>query len=249
MAETAPRRRRLHMMVDQERYSQNTERRQKRLQGDMLSLLEEAADLAGLDHASWDKQEAGDGLLAVMQEDVDDAKVLSDFLTHLNALLGEDNAPLRREFRLRLRVALVHGISIDGPNGKPGQAPISAGRLIDAPVVKAALADSEEANMVVVIDDRLFEDVVRQRLRGLRPEAWVRVRVKVKTFDAPAYISVPGHHPAAEPTWDPRATSSGEADTDRAVRTAPNVIAVDHSTAVGRDYFRDVRPQSPPPSR
>jgi hypothetical protein len=242
MAETAPRRRRLHMLVDQERYSPNTERRQKRLQGDMRSLLEEAAGSAGLDHASWDLQEAGDGLFVVMPEDVDDARVLGDFLTHLNVLLGEDNAPLRPECRLRLRVALVHGISIEGPNGRPGQAPVTAARFVDAPVVKDALAGTGEANMVVVIDDRLFEDVVRQRLRGLRPEAWAQVRIKVKTFDGPAYISIPGHRPAAEPTWIPP-TSPAAADGPRAGDPVRNIRVIgDRNIAVGGDYNKYPRP-------
>lgn len=173
MAESASRRR-LHMKAELESYSRSAERR---LQYDMVSLLEEAADWAGLDHSSWDLREAGGGL-SVAMGDVDGALVLGDFVPQLDVLLEEYNACLELGARLRVRLALVRGDDAEGPER-------AAARLAGTEAVRATLADAERANMVVVIDGRLFDDVVRERMRGLRPEAWV------EACEGAGYIGVP----------------------------------------------------------
>jgi hypothetical protein len=196
-------------MADQERYGSRTERRQEMLQRDMLRLLNEAAAEAALDCPDWSRQEGGDCEFAVLPEDVDDARVVSDFIYELDIALGDYNIDLRPEARLRLRVAFVHGISIEGANGRAGQAPVSAARLVNATVVKQALAEAQEANLVVVVDDRLYADVVCQRLRGLRPETWTRIQIKDKEFDAPAYVRVPRYQLAVVDAQPDAADSDG----------------------------------------
>src|SRR5216683_284417 len=108
MAETALRRHRLHVMVDQEDYSSKTERRQEQLQGDMLSMLDEAADAAGLNNASWYRQAGGDSLFAVLPEDAGVSWVIADCILEVDVARGEYNVHLRAEARLRLRIAMVH---------------------------------------------------------------------------------------------------------------------------------------------
>jgi hypothetical protein len=204
----------------------------------MLELIREAADAAVLGFESWECQPGGDSLFAVLPEDVDDARVIADFVRKLDDGLSEYNARLKDSHRLRLRVTLVHGISVEGALGRPGSAPVAVSRLSDAPVVKQALAASQRANMVVAIDHRLYEDVVRQRLNGLRPEDWARVSIKVKSFRSTAYLSIPGHHPVpqTEPA-DPGDTGTVAESVQHARVTGNKNVVVqgNGNTVAGRD--------------
>jgi hypothetical protein len=220
------------MMADQEHYSSRLENRQEAVQRDMLRLLKEAAREAALDRTAWYRQEGGDSEFAVLPEDVDDARVVSDFVRELDFALTDYNVDLRPEARLRLRVALVHGISVEGAYGRAGQAPVTVARLVNAPVVREILARTLEANLVVVIDDRLYEDVVRQQRRGLRPGAWTRVHVQDKEFDAHAYVSTPRCHP---PVPGPQPADRKPEPARQAIVAASGDQKIDSSVIAGRD--------------
>lgn len=248
MAKSSSRQRRLHMLADQEGYGPRLDDRQDALQRAMLDIFDKAAHEAVVDRPSWKRQPGGDSELARFPAHTDDARVLADLVRELDTGLGDYNRPLQRHERLRLRVAFVHGFSASGANGWVGQAPVRAARLADAPVTKDVLARTEDANLVVVIDRQLFDDVVTQRRRGLCPEKWARVRVKLKELDESAYIYVPRHsprdlgagHTSAARVPPPVSGHAAESD-QRSPR--PNVTASGHhSIAAGHDV--KIGPQS-----
>jgi hypothetical protein len=87
MAETNAYGPRVCLVADMEAYSGLTISGQVR-QWDTLDLLYgTAARTAGLDPASWYRQAAGDGILAVLPEGADGAQVLADFTGELGAAL------------------------------------------------------------------------------------------------------------------------------------------------------------------
>jgi class 3 adenylate cyclase len=196
MAETTVLRRRLHMMADLAGYSSLLGPLQAQRQADMLSLLEAAAAAAGLDPGSWYRQATGDGLFAVLPEGTDTARAVIDFIRELDTALSGYGGSQGAEPRLQLRVALTVGASQRTQHGWAGQGVVAVARLADAPVVKEVLAGSPRANMAVVIDHSLYEDLAAQHLPGFRPDAWARVRIRAKELDADAFLSVPGISPA-----------------------------------------------------
>jgi hypothetical protein len=120
---------------------------------------------------------------------------------------------------------------------------VRAARLVDAEVTRKALTRTEDANLVVIIDERLFREVVTEELRGLRPQAWTPVRARAKNFDETAYLYVPGHAPRV-----PGSKSSGalEGDAPRARSEAGSRPNVDLVTAWETSGSRRMQPRKSP---
>lgn len=108
-------------------------------------------------------------------------------LVRVNRTLADGN-------QIRLRVALVDGMSETAPYGWAGEAPVVASRLVNADQTRKALILASCCPLVVILDDRIYQDVVRQQFRGLRPGDYVHVVVQhdSKDFERDAWIAVPG---------------------------------------------------------
>lgn len=223
------RQRRLHMAADQERYGSRSERRQEVLQKAMRIAIDTAAREANLDQLSWERQPGGDSELVVFPADTDDARVIADLIRELDTALGEFNACLRPDERLRLRVALTCGFSTRSDLGWAGEAPVRAARLVDAKVTREALTRTEDTNLVVIIDGRLFHEVVEEGLRGLRPGLWASVRARAKNFDETAYLYVP--HYSSMPGSD-RSRTFGNRNGIRRFYTTTKRGSKPHRTAL-----------------
>ncbi len=68
-------------------------------------------------------------------------------------------------------------------------------RYLNAPEVKRALAAAGSASLVVVISDRLYQDVVRSRFHGHDPEEYRRIHVEQKGFAGYGWVRLPGVDP------------------------------------------------------
>ncbi|SCF17686.1 hypothetical protein GA0070216_10620 [Micromonospora matsumotoense] len=66
---------------------------------------------------------------------------------------------------------LVH---LDGDNGFPGEAVVTACRLVDSPQLKAALRRFPDAQVALIVSDRLYQDVSRH-YGDPRPAHFLRV--------------------------------------------------------------------------
>ena|ERR1035438_3213644 len=171
--------------IDMERYSARGDADQLASQHDLDEVLGTAALRAGLDRDLWQEEAGGDGELAVFPADTDIARVLSDFTRELNTCLSEINRPRRRDARLRLRLAFHYGLLIDAPFGPAGSAPIIVSRLLDAGLLRQALAAAAEANLVLIVSQTLYDSIVMSGFGGLAPSAYHQVRVVApeKGFD------------------------------------------------------------------
>jgi hypothetical protein len=154
--------------------------------------LSEALDLAAhralLDRGAWVCQPRGDGELAILPAGTDVAWVISEFAARVIEALAElrDSAPTSPP--IRLRMAMHHGPLTTGRFGAVGHAPIATCRLLDAPVVRRVLAAETSCSMVLVVSERLYEEVVRTRFYGLAPERFQRIRVAAKGTSYTAYV-------------------------------------------------------------
>ena len=181
----------LVVTTDLENFSKLSILEQAAAQADLVRVLDEAADAAELRREDWYRQVRGDGELAVLPPDTDAAWVISNFTHQLTLLLQRPAGP-----RLRVRLAMHHGVFTAGQLGPVGPAPIVASRLLDAKQVKAALAQSTEA-MVLVVSDQLYRDVVLTEFHGLAPGRFTAIRAHIK------HVNYSGHLCVGSPRSEP----------------------------------------------
>ncbi|MEV0586874.1 hypothetical protein [Nonomuraea sp. NPDC050310] len=185
-------RRGLILAVDAKGYGSGTDQRHEAIQAGLIKVLTEAAAGAGLDREAWARQGSGDGELAILPPHEHEPAVLDDFVHKLATALRRHNADLRDEARLRLRLAVHHGASMPSANGFAGQAVVTACRLADSDAARAALASAPEADLVLVLSERVFEDTVRQGHTAHEPDDFTPALARTKEGEEIAWIRVLG---------------------------------------------------------
>ncbi|MEV5575779.1 hypothetical protein AB0L06_37565 [Spirillospora sp. NPDC052269] len=183
--------RRPMISVDATGYGSGDDQRQSDIQKGLLDVLDQAAESAGLDRGSWERQGAGDGEFAVLLPQTAEGRLVGDFPRHLAAFLNRRNGDAPWENRLRLRLAIHYGTAIADVNGRSGQGPVEVARLCDSPPLRVALKESK-ADLAVMLSDRVFADIVRNgHALSVAPEDFREVMVEVKTFRARAWLWIP----------------------------------------------------------
>lgn len=188
----APFDRRLCLAIDMEGYGSHVSARHTQIQADLITLTEQAATLAGLNHSRWTIQHSGDGQFAVLPRDEHDAAVVDDFVRTLHNELRYLNEVRQPSWRIRLRVAIHFGPADPAPAGFAGSAPVTVGRLLDSHPLRLALRAEPEAHLAVVLSRQLFEDTVQAGRTTLRSEDFVPVQIRNKEFDDTAWLRIPG---------------------------------------------------------
>ena len=181
---------RLCVATDIEKYSRFTDAAALRAQERLVAVLEAARRRAGIDESRVDLQEQGDGQFAVLPPDIEEQRVIPDLVRALRLELHDVNAELNVEAMLRLRIAMCRGAIRRGANGYVGSTAIAVHRMLDAPSVRAALAEEEAAMMVVAISDSVYMEVVAQGNSDLNPADFRQVSAKLpeKGFEETAWI-------------------------------------------------------------
>ncbi|MEV0270443.1 hypothetical protein AB0H43_16805 [Hamadaea sp. NPDC050747] len=185
--------RRLLIAADMESYSSRDNVLQYRAQRGFHDVMNAAARRLGLDRLQWVTQQNGDGELAILPEGTDETRIVTTLPPVVDRLLRDYNRGLAAEARVRLRIALHEGlVHLDGANGFPGEAIVTVCRLVDSSAAKRALKVFPNANVALIVSDRIYRDVVRH-YHDLRPERFQRVTAQVtgKNFGEPAWIYVP----------------------------------------------------------
>lgn len=184
--------RRLCVAADVVSYGGRSGRRQKEVQDEIIAMFDHAAERSGLDRRRWVKQPAGDGEFAVLPLDEPDSAVIDDYVQHLNDDLCRFNEVRTPQHQIRLRLAVHYGPAQAAANGFAGSAPVITGRLLDSAPARAALRVRPEANLVLIISQRVFEDTVEAGHTRLRPDQFCRVDVNVKELHEIGRLHVPG---------------------------------------------------------
>lgn len=128
---------------------------------------------------------SGDGMAVFLPVGVDYTRTLPGLLTSSVARLTSDNRRYRD--RMRLRMAIGTGlVGAEGPTGLTGELIIDLNRLLDSTVLRQAVVDHRESNLVVLVANALHDDVIRPGY--LDPATFTRVEVTVKEFTAPAWL-------------------------------------------------------------
>lgn len=224
---------RLMITSDIENYGDRCDSDQVELQRTLIRLLDMAARAAGLALLQWKRQPQGDGEFTVLPPETDASTVLGPFITALARGIERVNQQdVRRRMRMRLA---VHGgpIHVEGAAGSPGRHAVQSGRLVGADSLRAAMSACKDADLGVIISDRIFDDFVGQGYGGPSPEEFRHVHAKSKTNEYRAYIHLPGHNvhrlsELDEYDVEPRKHPNDE-DQDKGVRHG--------EITVGRDYY------------
>lgn len=182
-------------MVDVEDYSTKDIIDQLAAQRGLAEVLDTAAEAAGLQRLTWERQDSGDGELAVLPEGESQSAAVGRFPFTLDAALRT----LHRtdDLLLRVRLAIHYGRVEPAAKGFAGNGPCDVARLVDAPAVRAALASVPAARIVLVLSPALFRDVIEQGRLDVHPEHFLEVPVPRNATTA--WLMIPGKAPGRIP--------------------------------------------------
>ncbi|WP_424533744.1 NYN domain-containing protein [Sphaerisporangium viridialbum] len=182
--------RRLCVAVDVFAHSSLNHQRQVETRHRLRVAVTDACRLAGVDPDDFLIEESGDGLLLLLPRSVDVSRVLPEFLTGMRDAVSLLNRAVRREARLRLRIALGHGMVNLAATGPSAQPLVEVFRVLDSTELRLALTRSENGDIAVGMTDELYretdsDEAIRRLLPDLR-----RTKVRIKNFSVLAWISV-----------------------------------------------------------
>lgn len=184
--------RRLLVAVDIVGYGSRKGPEHSALQADLVTVLNEAAVVAGLSRDSWLKQAAGDGELAILPASEREEVVVDGYARQLDALLSARNRNVPAQRRIQLRMAVHFGPAKEADNGYAGQGIVTVSRLVDSPAIRAALTAAPEASVALILSRVVFDDVVGQGYVTFTATDFVRVPVRVKEYQEDAWLKVLG---------------------------------------------------------
>jgi len=176
--------------VDAKDYSKLDAAGQEDLQAALVKTLDMAAERAGLERLAWSRQEQGDGELALVPADQDEKLVVDDFVRELDALLDRHNHGRVADARLRLRVAIHHGVAYRSDNGYAGPAPVVVSRILASRELHEALEQAPDAVLAVALSDGVYSDLILNRLTTLRPGYFRCTPLKSEKYEGKAWIRV-----------------------------------------------------------
>jgi len=174
--------------VDAEGFSRCCAAEQASIQADLDRALGHAARAVGLDRDKWLSQPGGDGELAELPLETDSLSLVADFPRQLAATLSEINAARVAGPRLRIRMAIHHGAVSPGRLGSVGPALILIARLLDANVVRQQLRTQPDRDLALIVSASVYDEVIKTRFHGLRPEAFSRVAGHAKRLPYVGYL-------------------------------------------------------------
>ncbi|MDQ0364940.1 hypothetical protein [Catenuloplanes indicus] len=183
---------RLCMAADVAGYSTRRTGETARIQHDLVRLLAAARTTAGIGEDQVAPQPQGDGQFTVLPSGIDEADVIPRLVRGVAAELAARNAAAPAVERIRLRMALHRGLVREADNGWVGRAAIAVHRILDAPPLRAALADHPDADFALGVPDALFLDAVADGAGPPDPAAFRRITVDLPTkgFQEQAWIYV-----------------------------------------------------------
>ncbi len=161
----------------------------KRMRAALYEAFGEAYAAIGVEPSSVHQEDRGDGILAALRPDVPPTLVVGRWVDTLYESLREHNAG--RDRRLRIRVGMNAGLVLDDGRGLVGRAVDLACRLCDSAAAKDVMDRAEDADLLVVVSDWLYANVVLEGGRYVEPGHYRQARVQAKETDETAWFHIP----------------------------------------------------------
>ena len=181
--------RRVLVSVDANGYGGPDSRRRYPVQERLSRILDAAAARAGLDRRRWHRHCGGDRELAVLPASEPEHIAVDAYVRELTMGLTDHNYDLMEGARIRVRMAVHHGVAIPATNGFAGQGVAVVTRLVDCEPVRNALLAAPGASLVVVVSGQVFAETVARRHTTLSPRGFRKVQVR---DGGDAWLYVPG---------------------------------------------------------
>ncbi|MEE4598913.1 hypothetical protein V2J94_45055 [Streptomyces sp. DSM 41524] len=183
------------LAVDARNFSALDSKGMQQVNADIPPLLSQALSASNVS-AHWEQrmfgQHAGDSYVAGMDPEVLPALV-GCFPAALRQALARRHADAPTRTPLQLRVSIHVGPL---PHTGLGVPMVHTHRLLDDDALRTLLnrANPELTNTAVIISQRVYEDVFESGCANgdVLPNQFMRHLVKVKKFQQPAYVHIPG---------------------------------------------------------
>jgi tetratricopeptide (TPR) repeat protein len=183
------------LVVDVEGFGSDERQRnpiQEAVRDGLYQVLRWAFEAANISWEDCYHEDRGDGVLVLVAPQVPKAPFVESLPQMLiKALLQHNDNAHRPEERIRLRMALHAGEIKHDAKGVSGPSIIRTFRLIEAPALKAALAQSPGV-LAFIVSDWFFDEVVQNSSID-DPARYQRITVKVKETTTQAWICLPDH--------------------------------------------------------
>ncbi|MFF5533090.1 hypothetical protein ACFY71_11490 [Streptomyces cinerochromogenes] len=200
------------LLLDIERFSRRDDVVQAVLRRSLNKVVDQTLEAAGVETTQQYREDRGDGLIVLLSGDVAKTALLRALLTVTTGLLHEHNQLASNSAQMRLRIVLAVGEVAHDPHagttgGLVGHDLNQACRLLDADVLRSALAARRDEHCVLAVSAPVYEGVVRHGHRGIRPELFRQSDVTVKDGVLRAWIhqgdTTPDRSPAPVPASAP----------------------------------------------
>jgi hypothetical protein len=185
---TARRRFQMGFIVDVIEYGTRRAPEQEAVQQRLARVVERTLRDCGTGTDALDHQWSGDGFIALLPADTDPTTALPKLLWSFTERLAENNRD--RPDRLRLRMAVDLGIVGPAPTGFSGSMIVNLARLVDSSPLRLTAAE-HDADVVVMVSDHVFGQLVRPGYPGLSAADFRAEHVKVKELEEVAWAWVP----------------------------------------------------------
>lgn len=153
--------------------------------------LDDSFRAAGIRRADCHEEDRGDGVFLLAPPDIPKGVFVESLPLALAEALRRHNQTHRAGEQIRLRCALHAGEVNYDDHGVTGAAINVAFRLVDAPPLKAALADSP--GMLAFITSSWFYEEVVRHAHAVDPATFRPVEVAVKELRTTGWICLPDH--------------------------------------------------------
>ncbi|MGW5420957.1 hypothetical protein [Streptomyces sp. NPDC003943] len=207
------------LLLDIERFSRRDDVVGAVLRRTLNKIVDQTLETAGVEATQQYREDRGDGLIVLLSGDVAKTRLLRSLLTTTPELLHEHNLLASESAQMRLRIVLAAGEVARDPHagttgGVVGHDLTQACRLLDAEVLRSALAARRDEHCVLAVSTPVYEGVVRHGHRGVRPELFRQTDVTVKDGVLSAWIhqgAAPDRTPGAAVTPAPPAAEPAPA--------------------------------------
>lgn len=211
---------------------------------DIRRLLAGVLAQQGIDFNALPKHDLGDGMRLTVPGIVSPAALVDPFVRNLDTALRQHRQRMSDAARLRLRMAIHHGL-IHQDGVAAGESLRVVARLLDAAPVRQAARIAAEANLVLVVSQVMYDAVVRHGY-GLDPQLFQQIAIAEKETRDTAWLYVPGVTPhlvldaAAAASEVPSEGSGAPADPPPAGTTSAAVISGGSVVISGGVAGRDI---------
>jgi hypothetical protein len=166
---------------------------QRRMRQYLYAMVRDVVQYVGFELESLPLTDTGDGLrLCVPLDKIQPTRIVDMFVLGLAARLRDHRQDVHEAARIRMRVAFDIGLIEPHLMGWTGNPLIRVARLIEAETLRATLRANDRLDLVAVVSDVFYEEVVRHGYGYIGPSCFQAVRVTVKEFDARAWQLTPG---------------------------------------------------------